>query len=80
MQNANSSFDPIPAALSDQEIATIVAEQLPEWKRACEDQDTDVVLLTQATFGRSAKEVFLLAAAIKYAGMKQKAVTVIPQN
>jgi len=78
MQNANSSFDPIPAALFDPEIATIVAEQLPEWKRACEDRDSDAVLLTQAVFGRSAKEVFLLAAAIKYAGMKQKAVTLIP--
>ena len=27
-----------------------------------------------------AKEAFLLAAAIKYAGMKRKVVTVIPQN
>lgn len=80
MQTTNSNFDEIPATVSDQTIVTIVEKQLPGWKQACENRDADTVLLTQAAFGHSAKEVFLLAAAIKYAGMKQKTVTVIPQN
>jgi hypothetical protein len=66
------------ASFTDDDITKLVHEELPHWKDACEAQGADNVILTQRAFGHSAKKMFLLAAAIKYAGRAQKAVTLIP--
>jgi hypothetical protein len=54
----------------------IVDEYLPNWKRACDQSDVDVVLFSQSAFGNSSMEMLLLAVAIKYAGIAGKKVTI----
>lgn len=80
MQNIDPTVGSIPSDFSEDQIARIIEKELPDWKAACENQEAKTVLLTQAAFGHSAKEMLLLAAAIKYAGKAKKPVTVIPQE
>jgi len=63
---------------SDEEIARIVAEQLPNWKLACDNAEVDSIILRQTSFGRSQVEVALLHAAIRYAGIAGKTIMVVP--
>ncbi len=65
-----------PHAMSPLEIERIVRDQLPHWRAACDRTDADIVVLNQRAFGTSEKELFLLAVAIKYAGMANKNVTI----
>lgn len=63
-------------ALSDQEIAELVAESIPHWKAACDNPDADTVVLQQLAFGCSPDELLLMSFAIKYAGIAKKNVMI----
>ena len=62
--------------LSDKAITEIVNENLPKWKRACLNTDASCILLSQSAFDRTDNDLFLLAVAIKYAGIMKKDVTI----
>jgi hypothetical protein len=64
------------AVLSDEDLIKLAAEELPRWKAACDHPEGEVVLLNQRAFGKSASEMLLLGAPIKYAGIAGKDVTV----
>ena len=53
-----------------------VEKKLPEFVKACNQQNADTILLCNSAF--SDDESLLLGEAIKYAGKKNKVVTVIP--
>jgi hypothetical protein len=76
MSNSNDLASDEANALSDFEITTLVTEQLPHWKAACNHAGADTVLLNQMAFGRSEDELRLLGAAIKYAGIARKNVMI----
>src|SRR6266704_2218056 len=46
------------------------------WLRACDADDAESIVLHEASFGRSTRELFLFACAIKYAAAKGKHVHV----
>jgi hypothetical protein len=60
--------------LSHRGLRRIVEEQLPAWKRACAASDTHAIVLHEAAFGTSQRELFLFACAIKYAALEGKNV------
>jgi len=62
--------------MSPSEIERIVRDQLPHLQAACDRTDPDTVVLNQVAFGTSEKELFLLAVAIKYAGIAKKHVMI----
>lgn len=62
--------------LSDEELTILIAEELPRWKAACDHPEGECVILSQRAFSKSASEMLLLGAAIKYAGTAGKDVTV----
>ena len=62
--------------LSDDSIVEIVEKDLPKWKEACLNTDTPVVIFNQGAFSTSDADLFLLAVAIKYAGIVKKNVTI----
>jgi hypothetical protein len=62
--------------LSDDAVVEIVERDLPRWKEACNNPEAAAVILTQNAFGNSEAEMFLLAVAVKYAGILKKDVTV----
>ena len=64
--------------LTEEEIVRLVTEHIPRWREACDNPGADTVVLQQRAFGSSADELFLIALAIKYAGMKKKTVTIAP--
>jgi hypothetical protein len=64
--------------ISHAEIARIVDEQLPHWHAVCDHRGADTIFLNQRPFGLSDKEFFLLAIAIKYAGIAKKIVAITP--
>jgi phage gpG-like protein len=76
MSNSNDFASNLAHALRDDEITSLVAEQLPHWKAACDHVGADSVFLNQRAFGRSEDELRLLGAAIKYAGIAKKNVTI----
>lgn len=63
-------------SLTDEAITRIVDENLPKWKRACLDTDASSVILNQRAFNTTDNDLFLLAVAIKYAGIVGKDVTI----
>jgi hypothetical protein len=63
-------------ALTDEAITRIVDQNLPKWKRACFYTDTSCVVLQQSAFNTTDSDLFLLAVAIKYAGIMKKDVTI----
>jgi hypothetical protein len=63
-------------ALTDKTITKIVDENLPKWKRACLNADASCVIFTQSAFNKTDNDLFLLAVAIKYAGIMKKDVTI----
>jgi hypothetical protein len=65
-------------AISRSEIERIVAEELPHWRDACRHAAVENLILNQRAFGDSNHELFLLAVAIKYAGLAKKTVTIGP--
>lgn len=62
--------------LTDEAITKIVDQNLPKWKRACHYTDTSCVILQQSAFNTTDNDLFLLAVAIKYAGIMKKEVTI----
>jgi len=60
------------------EVEAIVNEELPQWKKACENAVAEIVIFHQDAFGNSFKELLLMAITIKYARLKGKSVTVVP--
>jgi hypothetical protein len=62
--------------LSDKAITEIVTENLPKWKSACQNADASCVILTQGAFKKTDNDLFLLAVAIKYAGIAKKDVMI----
>jgi hypothetical protein len=65
-----------PDVLTDEAIAKIVDENLPKWKIACLHADASCVILGQRAFANTENDLFLLAVAIKYAGIAKKDVTI----
>jgi hypothetical protein len=65
-----------PDVLTDEAIAKIVDENLPKWKLACLHADASCVILSQRAFTNSENDLFLLAVAIKYAGIAKKDVNI----
>ena len=62
--------------LSDTDLRLFIELHLPAWQQACDADDSDLIVLHEASFGTSADELFLFACAIKYAAAKGKHVHV----
>jgi hypothetical protein len=62
--------------ISEAELSSLIARHLPAWQRACEADDAESIVLHEAAFGSSTRELFLFACAIKYATAKGKHVHV----
>src|SRR5882757_9227416 len=69
---AADSAEPI----SEAELRSLIARHLPAWQRACDADDAESIVLHEASFGNSTRELFLFACAIKYAAAKGKHVHV----
>jgi hypothetical protein len=69
---AADSAEPI----SESELRSVIARHLPAWQKACDADDAESIVLHEAAFGSSARELFLFACAIKYAAAKGKHVHV----
>jgi hypothetical protein len=65
-------------SISDEEVLRLVSENIPRWRKACDDSDADTVVLQQRAFGSSPNELFLMGIAIRYAGMMHKTVMIAP--
>jgi hypothetical protein len=62
--------------ISEAELRSLIARHLPAWQTACDADDADSIVLREASFGSSTRELFLFACAIKYAAAKGKHVHV----
>jgi hypothetical protein len=69
---AADSAEPI----SEAELRALIARHLPAWQQACDADDAESIVLHEASFGTSTRELFLFACAIKYAAAKGKHVHV----
>src|SRR5258707_6869232 len=69
---AADSAEPI----SEAELRSLIARHLPAWQQACDADDAESIVLHEASFGSSTRELFLFACAIKYAAAKGKHVHV----
>jgi hypothetical protein len=73
----SDSFTPDSAEpISETELRSLIARHLPAWQQACDADDAASIVLHEASFGSSARELFLFACAIKYAAAKGKHVHV----
>jgi hypothetical protein len=71
------SFTPDSAEpLSEAELRSVITRHLPAWQQACDGDDAESIVLHEASFGNSTRELFLFACAIKYAAAKGKHVHV----
>jgi hypothetical protein len=62
--------------LSETELRLLIELHLPAWQQACDADDSDSIVLHEASFGTSTHELLLFACAIKYAAAKGKHVHV----
>lgn len=62
--------------VSEADLRSLIATHLPAWQQACDADDAESIVLHEASFGSSARELFLFACAIKYAAAKGKHVHV----
>lgn len=62
---------------SDAEIDEIVAEKLPQWRKACDNSAAEAVMFHQDAFGHSTEELLLMGLAIKYAKKKGKQIRIV---
>jgi hypothetical protein len=69
---AADSAEPI----SEAELQSLIARHLPAWQQACDAYDAESIVLHEASFGSSTRELILFACAIKYAAAKGKHVHV----
>src|SRR3954453_20762192 len=65
-----------PEPISEAELRSLIAHHLPAWQQACDADDAESIVLHEASFGNSTRELFLFACAIKYAAAKGKHVHV----
>lgn len=61
--------------LTPEKLRAIIKTHLPAWLKACAS-DTDAIVVHEAAFDLSGRELFLFACAIKYAAQKGKVVHV----
>lgn len=63
-------------------IRDFVEKDLPEFKKACERDEGEAIVMHQVAFAADFQlsELFLLGAAIKYAGMHGKEVRIVGAN
>jgi len=63
-------------------LIAVVEQELPDFARMCRDDGADIVLMHQDAFAASLHEdeYNLLGMAIKFAGMHDKHVQIIPRN
>jgi hypothetical protein len=71
----SSNFDSAEP-LSETQLRSFIAKNLPAWQQACDAEDGDSIVLHEASFGTSTHELLLFACAIKYAAAKGKHVHV----
>jgi hypothetical protein len=71
----SSNFDSAEP-LSETQLRSLIARNLPAWQQACDADDGDSIVLHEASFGTSTHELLLFACAIKYAAIKGKHVHV----
>lgn len=64
------------ATVTDETIESIVANELPAWKKSCDNADADNVIFDQSAFSNSTEELLLMAIAIKYAKLKGKTIMI----
>jgi len=64
--------------MTDAQVVEIISQELPHWKLACDPGAPNPVILTQREFGRTLNDIFLMHAAILYAGIMGKTVTINP--
>jgi hypothetical protein len=62
--------------ISEADLRSLIARHLPAWQQACDADDAESIVLHEASFGSSTRELFLFACAIKYAAAKGKHVHV----
>jgi hypothetical protein len=62
--------------ISEAELRSLIARHLPAWQQACDADGAEIIVLHEASFGSSTRELFLFACAIKYAAGKGKHVHV----
>jgi len=74
MPEAHTSDSAEP--LSEVAIQSLISRHLPAWQQACDADNSDSIVLHEASFGTSTHELFLFACAIKYAAAKGKHVHV----
>jgi hypothetical protein len=69
-------------ARRESHLIAIVEQELPNFARMCRDSDADLVLMHQDAFATSLHEdeYKLLGMAIKFAGMHNKHIQIIPKN
>jgi hypothetical protein len=63
-------------SISEAELRSLIARHLPAWQQACDADNAESIVLHEASFGSSPRELFLFACAIKYAAAKGKHVHV----
>mgnify|MGYP001608383316 CR=1 FL=1 len=61
---------------TEEQIAAILQESLPEWKKTCDSDQAEGIILHQDAFGISTDEMLLLGFAVKYAGLKKKDIRI----
>jgi hypothetical protein len=71
----SSNFDSAEP-LSETQLRSFIARHLPAWQQACDADEGDSIVLHEASFGTSTRELLLFACAIKYAAAKGKHVHV----
>ncbi len=64
--------------VTEEEIIKLGTENIPRWRAACDNSEADTLVLQQQAFGSSTEELFLIAIAIKYAGIAKKTVMIAP--
>ena len=69
-------------AQRESHLIAIVEQELPDFARMCRDSSAELVLMHQDAFAASLDEdeYKLLGMAIKFAGMHDKHVQIIPKN
>jgi len=66
---------------TDENIADIVTEELPNWKKACDSAEADQVIFHPDAYGYSVRELLLMALAVKYATVcKGKGIMITPKK
>jgi len=62
-------MDTQAAVFSEDAIVQIIEQRLPELKKDCDVQGAEKIIIDHLALGNTEEELFLLAIAIKYAGL-----------